>query len=129
MRLRDRCLWHEEVRRDVNRMGAAVAAGHHSSVGQNPGWHVADQADHSVCEQSGSLEEEDCKESPEHSLGHVYARMAVRILGIALESFGWGGRQFGLEDGGETRRQLLLTTVLHRHLLVKLAILGHGRSW
>ena len=91
--------------------------------------HVVHKADDGVCEQGRALEQEDCKQSPEEGLCDVNAtRLASGLLRIACESPGGSsrnlecGREFGVEDGREARWQVVVTLILHGHLLVELAL-------
>jgi hypothetical protein len=94
--------------------------------------HVVHKADDGVCEQGRALKQENGEQSPEEGLCDVDATgLASGLLRIAFESPGGSGRnlelgrKFGVEDGREARWQVVLTLILHRHLLVELA-LGDG---
>lgn len=94
-------------------------------------WHVVHETNDGVGEQRCAFEEEDGEQSPKDGLWKVHARLASRLLWVALEGPGRGSsRSFRVEDSGEARWQLVL--VLHRHLLVVLLVVclessGRGR--
>ena len=116
---------HEEVGRDVDRLGVAIASRHHSTSAVDVNKlrrHVADKTDDSVGEQDRALKEEDCEQSPEERLGDVDAGLANGRLWVTLERSSWRGGTLGVEDGREARWRLAL--VLHRHLLAELAVVS-----
>ena len=93
------------------------------------GWHVVDQTNDSVGKQQCRLEHKDSEQSPKERLGDVDTRLARRLLWVALKGPRWSCGAFGVEDGREARRQLILAAlVLDRHLLVEFAILGFRRG-
>ena len=128
---------HVEVRGNVDGLRIAITSSHHSAVGVDQmRLHVVHKADNGVCEQGGTLKHEDRKQSPKERLGDVNAtRLASGLLRVALESpSGSGrnvefGREFGVEDGREARWQVVMTLILHRHLLVELAMVGLFKIW
>jgi hypothetical protein len=130
---------HVEVRGDVDGLRVAITPSHNSTctIGVDElRLHVAHEADDGVCEQSRALKHENREQSPEEWLGDVNAtRLATGLLRVALESPVRSGRnlrlgrEFGVEDGREARWQVVMTLILHRHLLVEVAIVGLLKVW
>lgn len=130
---------HVEVRGDVDGLRVAIAPSHHSTcaVGVDElRLHVVHKADDGVCEQGCALKHEDREQSPEEWLGDVNAtRLASGLLRVALESSSRSGRNlrlsrdFGVEDGREARWQVVMTLILHRHLLIEVAVVGLLKVW